>query len=87
MRASPTLPIGLADAPGRHRRLRGLLGDEAFFLAPGAFDCLGARLVEASGCPALYVTGAGVSISAMGFAIPGRWRMRALQSMPAPPPP
>ncbi|WP_137178988.1 oxaloacetate decarboxylase [Roseomonas sp. AR75] len=63
---APKLPIGMADAPGRHRRLRDLLNDQKLFLAPGAFDCLGARLVEASGFPALYVTGAGVSISTMG---------------------
>lgn len=62
----PDLPIGMADAPGRHRRLRELLAGPELFLAPGAFDCLGARLVEASGFPALYVTGAGVSISTLG---------------------
>jgi 2-methylisocitrate lyase-like PEP mutase family enzyme len=66
MTTKPVLPIGLADAPGRHRRLRELLAGESLFLAPGAFDCLGARLVEASGFRALYVTGAGVSISTMG---------------------
>jgi 2-methylisocitrate lyase-like PEP mutase family enzyme len=66
MTDAPKLPIGMADAPGRHRRLRALLDGPDLFLAPGAFDCLGARLVEASGFPALYVTGAGVSISTMG---------------------
>jgi 2-methylisocitrate lyase-like PEP mutase family enzyme len=62
----PDFPIGLADAPGRHRRLRELLGGPGLFLAPGAFDCVGARLVEAAGFPALYVTGSGVSMSALG---------------------
>jgi 2-methylisocitrate lyase-like PEP mutase family enzyme len=63
---TPALPIGLADAPGRHRRLRELLAGKELFLAPGAFDCIGARLVEASGFPALYITGAGVSMSTLG---------------------
>ncbi len=62
----PNLPIGLADAPGRNARLRGLLAGPSLFLAPGAFDCVGARLVEAAGFPALYVTGAGISMSALG---------------------
>jgi 2-methylisocitrate lyase-like PEP mutase family enzyme len=62
----PALPIGLKDAPGRNARLRALLRGESLFIAPGAFDCVGARLVEAAGFPALYVTGAGISMSAMG---------------------
>lgn len=66
MTETPALPIGLADAPGRHRRLRELLAGRDLFLAPGAFDCVGARLVEASGFPALYITGAGVSMSTLG---------------------
>jgi 2-methylisocitrate lyase-like PEP mutase family enzyme len=64
--AGPAFPIGLADAPGRSRRLRQLLAGPDLFLAPGAFDCVGARLVEASGFPALYITGAGISMSALG---------------------
>jgi 2-methylisocitrate lyase-like PEP mutase family enzyme len=64
--AMPTMPIGLADAPGRNRALRGLLAGPSLFLAPGAFDCVGARLVEAARFPALYVTGSGISMSAMG---------------------
>lgn len=35
-------------------------------MAPGAFDCVGARLVEAAGFPALYITGSGISMSALG---------------------
>jgi 2-methylisocitrate lyase-like PEP mutase family enzyme len=63
---APRMPIGLADAPGRNRRLRALLEGPKLFLAPGAFDCVGARLVEASGFEALYITGAGISMSALG---------------------
>ena len=64
--ATPTFPIGIADAPGRNRRLRELLAGPDLFIAPGAFDCVGARLVEASGHAALYITGAGISMSALG---------------------
>lgn len=64
--AGPVLPIGLADAPGRNRKLRRLLAGPELFLAPGAFDCVGARLVEAAGFGALYITGAGISMSALG---------------------
>lgn len=64
--AGPTFPIGLAEASGRNRRLRELLAGPDLFLAPGAFDCVGARLVEASGHQCLYITGAGISMSALG---------------------
>ncbi|MGK7870305.1 isocitrate lyase/PEP mutase family protein [Falsiroseomonas sp. E2-1-a20] len=64
--SGPVLPIGFADSPGRNRRLRQLLGGRDLFIAPGAFDCVGARLVEAAGFPALYITGAGISMSALG---------------------
>ena len=64
--ATPTFPIGIADSPGRNRRLRELLAGPDLFIAPGAFDCVGARLVEASGHAALYITGAGISMSALG---------------------
>ena len=64
--AGPRLPIGLADATGRSRRLRELLAAPDLLVAPGAFDCVGARLVEAAGFDALYITGAGVSMSALG---------------------
>lgn len=35
-------------------------------MAPGAYDGLTARLVEKSGFPAVYLTGAGISYSALG---------------------
>jgi len=59
-------PAGLRDAPDRNRRLRALLAGPDLIVAPGAFDCLSARLVETAGFPALYVTGSGVSMSALG---------------------
>ncbi len=64
--AGPRLPVGLADATGRSRRLRELLAAPDLLVAPGAFDCVGARLVETAGFPALYITGAGISMSALG---------------------
>ena len=35
-------------------------------VAPGAYDCITARLVEVAGFDALYITGSGVSMSALG---------------------
>ncbi len=59
-------PAGLAAAKGRNARLRELLGGGTFVVAPGAFDCITARLVSQAGFPALYVTGSGVSLSRLG---------------------
>src|SRR3546814_3326643 len=38
----------------------------SIIVAPGAFDCISARLVENAGFPAVYLTGAGMSMSMMG---------------------
>lgn len=46
--------------------LRKLLSDEKIIVAPGAFDCISARLIEKAGFPAVYVTGAGVASSRLG---------------------
>ena len=59
-------PTGLKDAPTRHRALRQRLAAPGIVVAPGAYDCITARLVEVSGFDALYVTGSGVSMSALG---------------------
>lgn len=59
-------PAGLRDAPDRGRALRALLAGPDLIVAPGAFDCLSARLVETAGFPAVYITGSGVSMSALG---------------------
>ena len=45
------------------RRLRELLAGPQIVVAPGAYDALTARLVEAAGFPAVYLSGAGVSYS------------------------
>ena len=60
------LPVGLRLATGRSQRLRDLLASPDFLQVPGAFDCISARLVDTGGFPALYVTGSGVSMSALG---------------------
>lgn len=43
--------------------LRELLSGDEMIVAPGAYDCLTARLIEQAGFPAVYMTGAGVSAS------------------------
>ena len=47
-------------------RLRELLAGDELVVAPGAYDALGARLVEAAGFPAVYMTGAGTA-AALGY--------------------
>src|SRR5262245_13416832 len=48
-------------------RLRELLSGSDIVLAPGAYDCLSARLIEAAGFPAVYMTGFGVAASYLGI--------------------
>jgi 2,3-dimethylmalate lyase len=62
----PGYPLGLAQAHGRNARLRALIDRNALTMAPGCFDCLTARLVAQAGFPAAYITGSGVSMSALG---------------------
>ncbi|KAA0012919.1 isocitrate lyase/PEP mutase family protein [Billgrantia pellis] len=62
----PGYPLGLAQAQGRSARLRELINRETLTMAPGCFDCLTARLVAEAGFPAAYITGSGVSMSALG---------------------
>jgi 2-methylisocitrate lyase-like PEP mutase family enzyme len=59
-------PTGLKDAPTRHRALRRRMDAPGIVVAPGAYDCITARLVEVAGFGALYITGSGVSMSALG---------------------
>jgi 2-methylisocitrate lyase-like PEP mutase family enzyme len=44
-------------------RLRALLRADAMVIAPGAYDGLTAKLIEQAGFPAVYMTGAGTSVS------------------------
>lgn len=59
-------PTGLKTTPTRHRALRRRLAEPGLVTAPGCYDCITARLVEVSGFDAAYVTGSGVSMSALG---------------------
>jgi carboxyvinyl-carboxyphosphonate phosphorylmutase len=36
-------------------------------VAPGAYDCLTARIIEQAGFPAVYMTGAGTSVARLGY--------------------
>ena len=52
--------------PEYHRTLRKLLQPGAGLVIPGAANALAARIVEASGFPVVYMTGAGVANSSFG---------------------
>ncbi|WP_119420918.1 isocitrate lyase/PEP mutase family protein [Desertibaculum subflavum] len=43
------------------RRLRAMLREGPMVVAPGAWDCITARLIEQAGFPAIYMTGAGTA--------------------------
>ncbi len=43
------------------RRLQELIARDEYLIAPGAYDPLSARLVEAAGFEAVYMTGGGYS--------------------------
>ena len=46
---------------------RQLLNQPGIIMAPGAYDCLTAKLIETAGFPAVYMTGAGTSVARMGY--------------------
>ena len=48
-------------------RLRRLLREPGIIVAPGAYDCLTARIIQQAGFPAVYMTGAGTSVAALGY--------------------
>ncbi len=48
-------------------RLRQILNDPGIIVAPGAYDCLTAKIIEREGFPAVYMTGAGTSVSRLGM--------------------
>lgn len=48
------------------KQLRRLLNEPGIIRAPGAYDAWSARLIEQAGFPAVYMTGYGVSASAIG---------------------
>ena len=44
-------------------RLRALLKQDGMVVAPGAYECIGARVIEQAGFSAVYMTGAGTAAS------------------------
>jgi len=46
--------------------LRQLLREPGIIVAPGAYDCLTAKLIERQGFSAVYMTGAGTALSRLG---------------------
>ncbi len=58
-------PLGLRPVANRNARLRHAL-ESGLVVAPGSYDCITARLVQQAGFPATYMTGSGISMSALG---------------------
>ena len=48
-------------------RFRQLLREPGIIMAPGAYDCITAKLIETAGFPAVYMTGAGTSVARLGY--------------------
>ena len=48
-------------------RLRQLLAEPGIIIAPGAYDCLTAKIIQQAGFPAVYMTGAGTSVARLGY--------------------
>jgi len=63
---SAEIPFALSPPARRATRLRRALAEGPLLLAPGAYDCISARLIDQAGFETLYVTGSGVSLSALG---------------------
>ena len=51
-------------ATGKFRRM---LGEPGIIMAPGAYDCLTAKIIQQAGFPAVYMTGAGTSVARLGY--------------------
>ena len=51
-------------ATGRFRRM---LAEPGIIVAPGAYDCLTATIIQQAGFPAVYMTGAGTSVARLGY--------------------
>ena len=48
-------------------RFRRLLREPGIIMAPGAYDCLTAKIIQQAGFPAVYMTGAGTSVAQLGY--------------------
>ncbi len=49
------------------KKFRQLLSEPGIITAPGAYDCLTAAIIERTGFPAVYMTGAGTSVARIGY--------------------
>lgn len=56
-----------SEATSAARRLRELIASDRILVAPGAYDAISARLIEANGFDAVYVTGAGTVNARLGI--------------------
>ena len=52
---------------GNTGKLRKLLQEPGIIMAPGAYDCLTAKIIENAGFSAVYMTGAGTSVATLGY--------------------
>ena len=48
-------------------KFKQLLNQSGIIQAPGAYDCLTAKLIQQAGFPAVYMTGAGTSVAQLGY--------------------
>ena len=48
-------------------KFRQLLNQPGIIQAPGAYDCLTAKLIQQAGFPVVYMTGAGTSVAQLGY--------------------
>lgn len=64
-------------------RLRELIGQDAITCVPGVYDALSARLAEAGGASAVYMTGFGVAASRLGRPDVGLLTMSEMASQAA----
>ncbi|MCH7605712.1 MAG: oxaloacetate decarboxylase [Chloroflexi bacterium] len=46
---------------------RQMLREPGIIVAPGAYDCLTARIIQQAGFPVVYMTGAGTSVARLGY--------------------
>lgn len=84
MTESAQRPQPFQTKPSRPAALRRLLDARQFFIAPGVYDCITARLVETSHFPAAYITGSGLSLSTLGAPDVGLMSFREVYDRIAP---
>src|SRR5437764_13120997 len=72
-------------------RFRELMRRDGMVVAPGAYDCITARLIERAGFDAVYMTGAGTAavlgypdfgLVTMSERVANAWRMAAAVELP-----